>query len=98
MKKYIVIGILLSCIVIGYNFLGENVKDNIAKEQQITEKSYTDCTLKVEKLFEPSKDGVYNMVKSAACFSETFENVEELYPNADNIVVGKVVDLIYDAL
>lgn len=57
---------------------------------------YEDCTAQIENGLQIEKNAKYRVVESKACFYTTFTDIFDLYPEAENIVVGEIVDLIYN--
>ncbi|MDD6571157.1 MAG: hypothetical protein PUF12_02090 [Thermoflexaceae bacterium] len=57
--------------------------------------NYKDCTAEITNCIEISDNASYSQVKMDACFSHIYKNISDLYPDAENIVEGTVIEITY---
>ncbi len=66
-----------------------------SKKGTLAETHFTDKTVAVDDTFDPENFDNIIELKSSPDFSKIYSNVEELYPDSENIVCGTVKEISY---
>ncbi len=61
----------------------------------LAETRFTDKTVAVEDTFNPEDFGNVIELKSSTDFAKIYSNIEELYPDSENVVCGTVKEISY---